>query len=184
MQNGSVSLERLFADSSRFRIVFVCTGNICRSPMAEAVTRSIATRRGLADRVSIWSAGIGDFHVGETADPRTERALRASGHDIGGHRAKQFQPEWFESFDLIVALDRSQERVLRAMAPQYQQSKVRLLMQFEADPDTLDVPDPYYSDEPFFAEVLQQIVSACSRLFRQIEPALRATSSVPRPPDH
>lgn len=143
--------------------------------------RSIATRKGLADRLSIWSAGIGDFHVGETADPRTVRALKEAGYNLGGHRAKQFQPEWFESFDLIVALDRSQERVLRATAPQYQQSKVRLLMHFETDPDTLDVPDPYYSDEPFFADVLQQIESACRRLFRQIEPALRAPSSVPHP---
>lgn len=151
--------------------------------MAESVTKEIAARRGLADRVSVWSAGIGDFHVGETADPRTERALESAGYAIATHRAKQFQTEWFDSFDLVVALDRGQERVLRAMAPQYQQSKVRLLMQFEHDPETLDVSDPYYADEPFFAEVLQQIESACRRLFRQIEPALRAPGSAPRPPE-
>ena len=181
--NGGVSLTRLFADSSRFRVVFVCTGNICRSPMAEAVTKRIAKRAGLEDRILIASAGIGDFHVGETADPRTDRALTNTGFDLGDHRAKQIQPDWFDVFDVIIALDRSQERALKVMAPEHLRSRVKLLMEFEPDASTPDVPDPYYSDESFFAEVLQQIESACESFFRQIEPALRSPSSTPRPPE-
>lgn len=151
--------------------------------MAEAVTKHIAARAGLADRVTVESAGIGDFHVGETADPRTERALRASGYDLGDHRAKQFQPDWLELFDLVVALDKGQKRALKAMASQNVRSRVKLLMRFDPEADIRDVPDPYYSDEPFFTEVLRQIESACEKLFSQIEPALRSPNSAPRPPE-
>lgn len=149
--------------------------------MAEAVTKRIAARAGLSDRILIASAAIGDFHVGETADPRTHRVLASAGYALDSHRAKQIQTDWFDIFDVVIALDRSQERALKAMAPIHLRSRVKLLMDFEIDASTQDVPDPYYSDEPFFAEVLQQIESACESFFKQIEPALRSPNSVPRP---
>lgn len=167
-------LQRQFAESDAFRVVFVCTGNICRSPMAEVVLRARAISKGLDDGLLVASAGIGDYHVGEPADPRTLRALQAIGLDAESHRAKHFQRDWFDIFDLVVALDRGQERVLKTMATPEQQLKIKLLMEFENEPETLDVPDPYYSDEEFFEEVLQQIRSACRKLFKQIKPALRA----------
>lgn len=141
--------------------------------MAEAVLRARAEKKGLADRLIVASAGIGDYHVGEPADPRTLVALRAAGYDADGHRAKRFKRDWFDLFDLVVALDRGQERVLLTLAGEEQKSKVKLLMSFEKEPATLDVPDPYYSDEGFFHEVLEQIESACRRLFKQIKPAIR-----------
>ncbi|MGO1392060.1 low molecular weight protein-tyrosine-phosphatase [Agrococcus casei] len=169
-----MTLERQLAESDAFRIAFVCTGNICRSPMAEAVLRARAEKKGVSDRLIVASGGIGDYHVGEPADPRTLRALAGIGLNAEGHRAKRFQRDWFDLFDLVIALDRGQERVLLTMATPEQKSKIKLLMSFEHDAETLDVPDPYYSDEEFFVDVLHQIESASRRLFKQIKPALRA----------
>jgi protein-tyrosine phosphatase len=156
-----------------FRICMVCTGNICRSPMAEIVLRDLVDKAGLSDRVIVSSAGTGEWHVGEQADPRTVDALEAHGFDGSTHRARQFDPDWFDSLDLVVALDRSHERVLRSWARSDEdRSKIRLLLSF--DPDYVgrsDVPDPYYSDAAMFDSVLAMVEHSCRALFRQIEPA-------------
>ena len=114
--------------------------------------------------------------MGEPADERTIAALERGGYPASDHRAKHFTRKWFDRFDLVIALDRGQERVLTQMARDDEaRSKVRLLMAFEHDPATLDVPDPYYSEPETFDQVLRQIESACRRLFRQIHPALAAS---------
>jgi protein-tyrosine phosphatase len=163
------------AATTLFRICFVCTGNICRSPMAEAIFRSLITRGGYAGRVSVASAATGDWHVGEPADPRTIAALAAHGYDATRHRARQFDPEWFPDLDLVVAFDRGQERTLREWAVSDQdRAKVQLLMTFEPDGSgTMDVPDPYYSDAALFDSVLATIERASTALFRQLEPGIR-----------
>lgn len=167
--------DRLLDDASRFRVCFVCTGNICRSPMAAAVFERLARRHGVADRIAIASAGLSEYHVGETADPRTLEVLEAAGYDATAHRAKQFKAKWLDRFDLVIAFDRGQERALRSLArDEEQQSRIRLLLSFEPDAPSLDVPDPYYSEDAFFGTVLRQIESAAGRLFRQIQPALRS----------
>jgi protein-tyrosine phosphatase len=145
-----------------FRVCFVCTGNICRSPMAEAVFRAHLARDGLAGRVVTDSAGTGDWHVGDGADPRTVATLTAAGYD-SAHTARRFEPEWFARRDLIVALDRGHERALRALAPTPEDAaKVRLLRSFDPDAagDDLDVPDPYYGGERGFTDVLQLVEAA------------------------
>lgn len=158
-----------------FRVSFVCTGNICRSPMAEVVLRSLAERAGLADRLAIESAATGDWHVGEPADFRTIEALTRAGYDGSRHRARQFEAEAFPSLDLIVAFDRGQMRILRNWAPStIEQDKVRLLLEFDPELAALqDVPDPYYSDAVMFDRVLEMIERSTSALFRQLAPALR-----------
>ncbi len=169
-------MDRVSLDDSRFRICFVCTGNICRSPMASAVLRRLAEEHGVADGIVVTSAGVSDYHVGETADERTIATLERAGYPASEHRAKHFTRKWFDRFDLVIALDRGQERVLRQLARDpAARAKVRLLMAFEPDPPTLDVPDPYYSEPETFDAVLAQIESACRRLFRQIHPALAAS---------
>ena len=165
-----------------FRIVFVCTGNICRSPMAEVVFRERVAAAGFASRVVVDSRGTGDWHVGEGADPRTVEALERRGYDGSRHRAKQFEADDFARYDLVVAFDRGQERILRAWAgDDADRSKVQLLLTFAPDAAPagggLDVPDPYYSDAALFDEVLDMVERACSALFRQIEPALRKGQS-------
>ena len=171
--NGVMALQRS-TQPAVFRICFVCTGNICRSPMAEAIMRSIVAAKGYTASVAVTSAATGDWHVGEHADPRTIAALESHGYDAGRHRARQFDPTWFPELDLVVAFDRGHERVLREWAPtEADRSKVQLLLGFDAEAATMDVPDPYYSDAAMFDTVLVAIERACTSLFRQLEPAIR-----------
>ena len=162
-----------------FRVVFVCTGNICRSPMAEVVFRWFAEQAGLSDRVVSTSAGTGDWHVGERADARTLESLARRGYDGSRHRARQFTREDFERNDLVVALDRSHERILTSWARTPNDAdKLALMLSFDPQAaGTLDVPDPYYAGPAMFDEVLGMIESACRALFRQLEPAVRPTPS-------
>ena len=164
------------SDSARFRVVFVCTGNICRSPMAEVVFRRLAHEAGCGDRIVSTSAGTGDWHVGEHADRRTIEALRLRGYDASAHRARQFDLADFAQADLIVALDRSHERNLLGLAhDDGETDKIVLLLSFDPDAQgQLDVPDPYYAGPEMFDEVLGMIESACRALFRQLEPAIRS----------
>lgn len=162
------------ASAAPFRLSFVCTGNICRSPMAEAVVRSLAADAGLTDALVVSSAATGDWHVGERADARTIAALAARGFDGDRHRARQFDVEWFDELDLIVAFDRGQERILRGWAPtEHDRAKVNLLLSFDPEAEAIDVPDPYYSDPARFDAVLTMIERASAALFRQLEPAIR-----------
>jgi protein-tyrosine phosphatase len=166
------------SDVAPFRVVFVCTGNICRSPMADVVFRGFAGAAGLGTRVASTSAGTGDWHVGERADQRTIEALERAGYEDGRHhRARQFTHSDFARSDLVVALDRSHERILRGWArSEGDADKIALLMSFDPAARTLDVPDPYYAGPGMFDEVLGMIESASRSLFRQLEPAIRPVS--------
>lgn len=170
-----MTLARPDGGSPVFRICFVCTGNICRSPMAEAIFRNIVAASGYSKNIVVTSAATGDWHVGEPADPRTVTALDTHGFDGSRHRARQFDPSWFPELDLVIAFDRGHERVLREWArTEADQSKVQLLMSFDPEQSgTMDVPDPYYSDAAMFDTVLLAIERACTALFRQLEPAIR-----------
>lgn len=168
-QNGRMSV------SAPFRVVFVCTGNICRSPMAEVVFRDLAEHQGLGADIVSRSAGTGDWHVGERADQRTLDALDRRGYNGSLHRAKQFTAASFAENDLIVALDRTHERILREWAhTEEDEGKVILLLSFDPDATDLDVPDPYYADDVIFDDVLGMIERASRGLFRQLEPAIRS----------
>lgn len=161
-----------------FRVLFVCTGNICRSPMADVVFRAIVERAGLSARVASSSAGTGEWHVGERADERTLAALERLNFDGSAHRARQFSTVAFDTSDLIVSLDRSSDRILRSWARgESDADKITLLLSFDsASQGELDVPDPYYADAAMFDDVLGMIESACRALFRQLEPAVRQSA--------
>ncbi|MFC4243934.1 low molecular weight protein-tyrosine-phosphatase [Gryllotalpicola reticulitermitis] len=158
-----------------FRVCFVCSGNICRSPMAEVVFRELADKAGVGGRVSSSSAGTGDWHVGEPADARAVSAMRRRGYDGELHRARQFDPEWFADLDLVVALDRSHRRILDHWATTADdRAKLTMLLDFMPHHgDNRDVPDPYYSDDAMFDVVLDLVERACAGLVRQLEPALK-----------
>jgi protein-tyrosine phosphatase len=174
-QNGRVSTESdERAPSGVFRICFVCTGNICRSPMAEAVMRHLIHERGYEGIVSVDSAGTGEWHVGESADPRTIDALARRGYTFDHHRARQFDPAWFSTHDLVIGFDRGHERILRSWAPTDDaRASVQVITDVDPEGAGLDVPDPYYSDPDIFDYVLGVIERSCRALLDQLEPALR-----------
>ena len=153
------------------RVLFVCLGNICRSPTAEGVMRKLVRDAGMEDVVEIDSAGTGGWHVGAAPDPRSTEAARRRGITLEG-AARRVEPEDFERFDLLLAADRENLANLRAMAPdEAARQKVRLLREF--DPATagardLDVPDPYYGGERGFDDVLDLVERACAGLLDEI----------------
>jgi low molecular weight protein-tyrosine phosphatase len=148
-------------------VIFVCMGNICRSPMAALVLRHHLERAGV-DRVTVASAGTGGWHVGDPADRRAQAALRRRGYPTE-HLAQQFRPEWFDTFDLVVAMDRENQSDLRRLAPtRAQGDAVRLMLAFDPSAEGLDVPDPYYGGADEFDGVLTQIESACRGLLTHL----------------
>lgn len=158
----------------RFRICFVCSGNICRSPMAEIVLRGLAAEAGLEHALEVDSAGVGDWHIGERMDRRALAVLARAGLDGSEHRARQFDPRWFLRRDLVIALDRSHLRTLRSWATnELERDRVQLLRHFDPDaatlsPPDLDIPDPYYDGLPAFVDVLDLIRLSCTALLERV----------------
>jgi protein-tyrosine phosphatase len=165
------------AGGPAYRICFVCSGNICRSPMAAVVMQHLVDEAGLADVVEVDSAGTGDWHAGEPADRRALVALTGGGYDGSRHRARRFEPSWLDDRDLVLALDRGHLRELRALAgTQEQRDRVRLLRSFDPGaPEGAEVADPYFGDGRDFDVVLAQVERAC----RGVLAAVRAV--LPRP---
>ncbi|MGW7407898.1 low molecular weight protein-tyrosine-phosphatase [Streptomyces sp. NPDC054833] len=152
-----------------YRVCFVCTGNICRSPMAESVFRARVAEADLADLVEIDSAGTGDWHEGDGADPRTVSVLEEHGYDAD-HTARQFRASWFSRLDLVIALDAGHLKALRRLAPAEEDAlKVRLLRSYDpAAGDDLDVPDPYYGGPDGFEECLEMVEAASTGLLAAV----------------
>ncbi len=149
------------------RILFVCLGNICRSPMAEGIFRAEAQRRGL--EVEIDSAGTSAWHVGEAPDPRARAAAAAAGVDISALRGRQAKRADMEHFDLILAMDRENLEDLRRLAGPEHGHKVRLFLDFARQHEEDEVPDPYYGGEEGFAHVLALLRDAARGLADHIE---------------
>ncbi len=145
-------------------VLFVCLGNICRSRTAEGVMRRLVEDRGLASRVVIDSAGTGDYHVGEPADPRMRRAAERRGYDLNG-TARQVTRGDFERFDLVVAMDRENLRDLRYLAGG-PRDHVRLFSDYLPAGAPVDVPDPYY--EGGFDRVIRLIEEACQAILDRL----------------
>jgi protein-tyrosine phosphatase len=149
------------------RILFVCLGNICRSPTAEAVMRGLVAESGLKGEVEVDSAGTGNWHLGDPPDPRAVEAAAARGVALRG-AARQVDESDFERFDLLVAMDRSNHDALRRLAPDEPVGeRIRLLREF-GDGAEADVPDPYYGGAEGFAEVLEIVERCCAALLAEI----------------
>jgi protein-tyrosine phosphatase len=152
------------------RILFVCMGNICRSPTAEGVMRHVLREEGLEDVIEVDSAGTGSWHVGNPPDSRSAEAARARGIALQGE-ARQVTHEDFEEFDLLLCADRENVAALRRIAPLGTEENVRLLREYDPDSagdDDLDVPDPYYGDGDGFEHVLDLVDAACRGLVAEL----------------
>ncbi len=166
---GGVRYARGAQDPPRVRVLFVCLGNICRSPTAEGVMRALVREAGLEEQIELDSAGTGAWHVGEPPDARATQFARARGIALEG-AARQVREEDFEEFDLILAMDGSNLRNLRRLTPREgARAQVRLLREFDpAAEGDLDVPDPYYGGPGGFEEVLDLVHAACVSLLERL----------------
>ena len=157
-------------------VLFVCTGNICRSPTAEGVFRALLLKHGLQDKVRTDSAGTQDFHAGAPPDRRAIAHARARGYDISGLRARQLHEGDFAAFDLVLAMDRGHLQFMeRICAPQYR-ARLKLFLDFAGVPDA-DVPDPYYGREEGFEQVLDMAEAASRGLIDHVRGYLGCVST-------
>ncbi|MBD9606289.1 MULTISPECIES: low molecular weight protein-tyrosine-phosphatase [Pseudomonas] len=150
------------------RVLFVCLGNICRSPTAEGVLRHKLREAGLADQVEVASAGTGDWHVGKAPDKRSQAAAKLRGYDLSAQRAQQVTRADFATYDLILAMDNSNLRHLKAMQPAKGKAELDLfLRRYQSEVD--EVPDPYYDGDQGFEQVLDLIERASDLLVIELK---------------
>lgn len=149
------------------RVLFVCLGNICRSPMAEAVFGYLVEQAGLSDQILVDSAGTSDYHLGEQAHSGTRAVLRANGIEYDG-RARQVTPDDFEQFDYILAMDNDNLAALRHMAPPETRAVIRRFLDFADGVRTREVPDPYYYGQAEFEYVYQLVRRGAEGLLAHI----------------
>ena len=145
-------------------VLFVCTANICRSPMAEGALRKRLQRSGRADSVRVASAGTHNYHLGEPAFPTAVEIARARGYDISGHIARVITPPDFERYSAILAMDQSNLTSLRALAPARSRGRIELLLEYGERYHGLDVPDPYGKTAADFELALNMIEDGCRGL--------------------
>lgn len=157
------------------RVLFVCMGNICRSPMAEGVFRQLVRQAGLDGVVRVSSAGTHAFHVGEAPDKRAVAVASKRGFDISDLRASAISESHFDDYDMILAMDWDNLALLQQTAPKRAHHKLQLLMRFATEHESATIPDPYYGNAQGFEQVLDYIEDACTGL---LEVAKRRATQV------
>jgi len=153
---------------NKFGVLFICTGNICRSPTAEAIFRKLAADAGMAERLTADSAGTHGYHVGEPPDPRAQKAAAKRGYDLSGLRARRFERADFHRFDLILAMDQDHHSILSHMARPPAGHKLKLMMSYARRFAEQDVPDPYYGGPQGFERVLDMLEDAARGLLESL----------------
>jgi protein-tyrosine phosphatase len=154
------------------RILFVCLGNICRSPTAHGVFANYVREAGLENYIEIDSAGTGDWHIGKPPDLRTQQAALKRGFDLSALRARQVKADDLDVFDLILVMDKKNFRDLRAMASPTNHHKVQLFLDY-AEAGIREVPDPYYEGEAGFEQVLDLVEQASAGLLASLRESIR-----------
>ncbi len=157
------------SNNQTVKVLFVCMGNICRSPTAEGVFRKLVEERGLQDTIHIDSAGTHAYHVGSAPDKRAQRAANNRDIDLSKLRGRQFQPVDFDEFDYIMVMDRSNLKNVLALSEGEARGQVGLFLDFAQTARTDEVPDPYYGGDRGFEYVLDLIEEASSGLLAHIQ---------------
>lgn len=155
-------------NDTQVSVLFVCLGNICRSPTAEGVLRKLIADAGLHERVRIDSAGTAGYHEGAPPDTRAMAAAKARGFELGGIRARRVVADDFEAFDFILAMDEDNLEDLRQAAPEGARARLALLLDFASEPRGRSVPDPYYGGKNGFERVLDMVTDACAGLVAEL----------------
>lgn len=151
------------------RVLFVCMGNICRSPTAEGVFRQLVAKAGLAGVIHIDSAGTHDYHIGNPPDARAQAAAAQRGYDLGSLRARQVTSDDFAAFDYVLAMDSDNLRLLRQQCPEQYRGRLKLLLEFAGAGAPTEVPDPYYGGAQGFETVLDLVETAAQGLLSHIK---------------
>lgn len=159
-------------ENKPIRVLFVCTGNICRSPLAEGVFRHMVAHCGLSERITTESAGMIRYHAGEAPDSRAQATALSAGIDIAAQCARQITMRDFDVFDYLIALDRGHKTAMEEMAPKDARDRIHLLMGFAPQSPETDVPDPFYGGQEDFDRVLEMIEVAASGLLAEVRQEL------------
>lgn len=149
-------------------VLFVCMGNICRSPTVEAVFRELLEREAPTLRVAIDSAGTHDYHVGDPPDPRTQRAARRRGLELDALRARQLEAADFERFDYVLVMDQRNLADARAIAPERHRAQLKLFLEFAPELELREMPDPYYGGAAGFEQVLDLAEAGARGLLEEL----------------
>jgi protein-tyrosine phosphatase len=152
----------------KISVIFVCMGNICRSPTAEAVFRRYVENAGLAGHILIDSAGTHDYHIGGAPDLRAQRAAQQRGYDMSGLRGRQVREGDFRRFDYVLAMDKANLAILQRLAPPAGDAQVRLFLEYAQHHAEREVPDPYYGGTDGFERVLDLAEDAAEGLLQHI----------------
>ncbi|SMC25448.1 protein-tyrosine phosphatase [Andreprevotia lacus DSM 23236] len=158
--------------NTKYAVLFICTGNICRSPTADGVLRQRVADAGLAGQVVVDSAGTHDYHIGEAPDRRSTAHAAKRGYDLSPLRAREVKPADFSQFDLILAMDKGHLRLLERACPASQRHKLKLFLAFATRHDEQEVPDPYYGGADGFEHVLDLVEDGCDGLLAHIRASL------------
>lgn len=152
-----------------YKLLFVCLGNICRSPSAENIMRYLIEKEGLSDQIVCDSAGTASYHLGEPPDRRMKAAAEKRGIKLEG-KARQFQPSDFEKYDLILAMDRDNYWSLVSLDPEKKyRDKIKMMCNYAKSYPDQEVPDPYYGGTEGFNHVIDLLLDACSELLESIK---------------
>lgn len=150
------------------RVLFVCTGNICRSPTADGVFRQMVENAGLAHRIDVDSCGTTGYHVGEKPDPRAREFAQSRGYDLSNLRARQLSNRDFTDFDYLLAMDDGHLATMQRACPKEHQGKLRLFLDFHPDHRGKDVPDPYYGGQSGFVRVFDLVEETSGHFLRYL----------------